>query len=255
MGVEDDAIRAGHGREDDAIRVGHGREDDAIRVGHGREDDAIRVVVVDDHPLLRQGIVHALSGQSDLRVVGEGADADAAVRLAAELMPDVLLLDVNMPGGGLDALDRIASSCPAIVVLVVSVNDDEETVAAALRMGARGYALKGINGRELIDTVRSLHRGERYVSPSLAASLLAQRKPNDRCRTAAERLRELTAREAQVLHHLAKGLSNKQIGAALTLSEKTIKHYVTNLLQKLQVSNRVAAALIGASNARPDEAD
>ena len=159
-------------------------EDDAIRV-RSALDDAIRVVVVDDHPLLRQGIVHALSGESDLRVVGEGANADEAVRLAAELMPDVLLLDVNMPGGGLNALEAIASSCPAIAVLVVSVHDDEETVAAALRKGARGYALKGIDRRQLIETVRSLHRGEHYVSPSLAARLLADARPGDRCRDAA----------------------------------------------------------------------
>ncbi len=226
-------------------------EDDAIRI-MGAEDDAIRIVVVDDHPMLRQGIVHALSGQSDLRVVGEGANADEAVRLATDLMPDVLLLDVNMPGGGLDALDRIASSCPAIAVLVVSVNDGEETVTAALRKGARGYALKGIAGHELIEAVRSLHRGEHYVSPSLAVRLLADARPDDRSRDAAERLRELTAREAQVLHHLAKGLSNKQIGSALSLSEKTIKHYVTNILQKLQVTSRIAAALIAAAHARPD---
>jgi two-component system, NarL family, nitrate/nitrite response regulator NarL len=217
------------------------------------EDDAIRIVVVDDHPMLRQGIVHALSGQSDLRVVGEGADADEAVRLAADLMPDVLLLDVNMPGGGLNALDAIASSCPGIAVLVVSVHDDEETVAAALRKGARGYAQKGIDRRELLETVRSLHRGDHYVSPSLAARLLAGAQPGgDRCRNAAERLRELTVRERQILNHLAKGLSNKQIGSALGLSEKTIKHYVTNILQKLQVSNRIAAALIAAGSARAD---
>ncbi len=219
------------------------------------EDDAIRIVVVDDHPLLRQGIVHVLSGESDLRVVGEGANADEALRLAAALMPDVLLLDVNMPGGGLNALERIASSCPTIGVLVVSVHEDEETVAAALRKGARGYALKGIDRRELIETVRSLHRGDHYVNPSLAARLLAGAKRGDRCRHAAERLRELTVRETQILDHLAKGLSNKQIGSALCLSEKTIKHYVTNILQKLQVSNRVAAALMGAGSARPEEAE
>jgi two-component system, NarL family, nitrate/nitrite response regulator NarL len=230
-----------------------GVEDDAIR--RGAEDDAIRIVVVDDHPMLRQGIVHVLSGESDLRVVGEGANADEALRLAVELMPDVLLLDVNMPGGGLNALEAIAASCPAIAVLVISVHDDGETVAAALRKGARGYAQKGIDRRELIETVRSLHRGDHYVSPSLAVRLLADAKRDDRGRHAAERLRELTVRETQILHHLAKGLSNKQIGAALSLSEKTIKHYVTNVLQKLQVSNRISAALIVAGSARPGEAD
>jgi two-component system, NarL family, nitrate/nitrite response regulator NarL len=220
----------------------------------GVEDDAIRIVVVDDHPMLRQGIVHVLSGESGLRVVGEGATAGEALRLAVDLMPDVLLLDVNMPGGGLAALDAIASSCPDIAVLVISVHDDEETVAAALRKGARGYAQKGIDRRELIETVRLLHRGEHYVSPSLAVRLLADAKRDDRCRNATERLRELTVREAQILHHLAKGLSNKQIGSALSLSEKTIKHYMTNILQKLQVSNRIAAALMAAGSTRPDEA-
>jgi two-component system, NarL family, nitrate/nitrite response regulator NarL len=221
----------------------------------GVDEDAIRIVVVDDHPMLRQGIVHVLSSESDLRVVGEGANAEEAMTLAVELMPDVLLLDVNMPGGGLNALEAIASSCPAIAVLIVSVNDDQETVGEALRKGARGYALKGIDRRELVATVRSLHRGDHYVSPSLAVRLLADAKRDDRARTAAERLRELTAREMQILQHLAKGLSNKQIGAALSLSEKTIKHYVTNVLQKLQVSNRIAAALIGAGSVPPEDAD
>lgn len=219
------------------------------------EGDAIRIVVVDDHPLLRQGIVHVLSGEPDLRVVGEGGSADEAIRLAADLRPDVLLLDVNMPGGGLHALERIAASCPAMAVLVVSVHDDEETVAAALRKGARGYAQKGIDRRELIATVRSLHRGDHYVSPSLAVRLLADAKTDGRARRAGDRLRELTVRETQILHHIAQGLSNKQIGAKLSLSEKTIKHYVTNVLQKLQVSNRIAAALIATGSARLDPAD
>ncbi len=220
---------------------------------HAEENDAaIRIVVVDDHPMLRQGVVHALSGERDLRVVGEGASADDAVQLASDLTPDVLLLDLNMPGGGLDALERMGSICPTVAALVVSVNDDLETVAAVLRKGARGYALKGIRGCELIGAVRSLHRGDHYVSPSLAVRLLADTKPDGRTRDTAERLRELTVRETQIMAQLAKGLSNKQIGSALDLSEKTIKHYMTNILQKLQVNSRTAAALMAAAGAPLD---
>jgi two-component system, NarL family, nitrate/nitrite response regulator NarL len=207
--------------------------------------DAIRVAVIDDHPLMREGIVQALRKEADIDVVGEGQSADDALAVAERLLPDVMLIDINMPGGGLEALRRIAKSCPAVACIVITVREDEETVGRALRVGARGYVLKGIGGKDLAQTVRSIHQGEVYITPSLAARLLASdAAPSPIAGCHQSQLETLTERETQILRLIAKGRINKQIGGELDLSEKTIKHYVTNILQKLQVSNRVEAALI-----------
>lgn len=213
----------------------------------GRERTPIRVAVVDDHPLMRGGIVQALGREKDLEVVGEGRSADEAVAIAKEVAPDVMLVDVNMPGGGLEALERIRTANPRVSCIIITVREDVETVGQSLRVGARGYVLKGISGEDLAQTVRLIHQGEAYITPALAARLLsmeqASRSGQEMDETSS-RLRVLTDRELQILRLIAKGYINKQIGAKMDLSEKTIKHYVTNILQKLQVSNRVEAAII-----------
>jgi two-component system, NarL family, nitrate/nitrite response regulator NarL len=213
------------------------------------KNDGIRLAVVDDHPLMRKGIVQALSGEADLDVIGEGGSADEAVAIAENLLPDVMLIDINMEGGGLNALKRIAASCPAVACIVITVREDEETVSHALRVGARGYVLKGIGGSDLAKTIRSIHQGEVYITPSLAARLLriGTTKP-DIGAPGQPRFDVLTAREDEILRLIAKGMINKEIGAALDISEKTVKHYVTNILQKLQVRNRVEAALLARQN-------
>jgi DNA-binding NarL/FixJ family response regulator len=205
--------------------------------------DPIRVAVIDDHPLMREGVVHTLNKEKDIEIVAEGASADEAAEIAERYLPDVMLVDINMPGGGLEALQRIATSCPAVACIVITVREDEETVGRALRMGARGYVLKGISGGDLAQTVRSIYNGEVYITPSLATRLLTNESLGVN-RGHHLQLDSLTEREMQILRLIAKGMINKQIGAELSLSEKTVKHYVTNILQKLQVSNRVEAALI-----------
>ena len=208
----------------------------------GSAANAIRVVIVDDHPMMREGIAQTFSREPDIDVIGQGGSAADAVRLAEDLLPDVMLVDINMPGGGLEALKRIAVTCPAVAVLVISVRDDQQTVSASLKIGARGYVLKGVAAEELVRIVRAANRGEAYVTPALAARLLAEaggRSAND-----ADRLTGLTVREEQILALVAQGKSNKQIAGDLDLSEKTVKHYMTNLMQKLQVRNRVEAALV-----------
>lgn len=211
--------------------------------------DAIRIAVVDDHPLMRQGIVQALSDEQDLEIVAQGQSADEALHIAEQFLPDVMLVDINMPGGGLEALRLIAEACPAVATIVITVREDEETVSRALRIGARGYVLKGISGADLARTIRSIHQGEVYITPALAARLLAGDAAHSQTQTNAQsestRLAALSERELQILRLIAQGMINKQIGAELELSEKTVKHYVTNILQKLQVRNRVEAALIG----------
>ena len=207
--------------------------------------DKIQVVLADDHPLFRAGVAATLDAEPDIEVVGQGATADEAVRLTQELLPDITLLDVTMPGSGLQAAARIAATCPVTRIIMLTVSEEEENLLAALKAGASGYILKGVPARELIRILRAVHDGESYVTPTLAASLLREMTgAAPGARPPADPLDELTERERQILEGVAGGLSNKEIGLRLHLSEKTVKHYMTNILQKLQVRNRVEAALM-----------
>jgi two-component system, NarL family, nitrate/nitrite response regulator NarL len=204
--------------------------------------DPIRVVVADDHPLFREGVLTSLRASPDIEVVGQAADADEALRLVREEVPDLVLLDVTMPGGGIAAAGRIAAACPATKIVMLTVSEHEDDLLAAMKAGARGYVLKGVSARELAEVVRAVAAGEVYVAPALAWSLLrelSQPRPSDP-------LAELSGRERQELELVASGLSNQEIGLALGLAEKTVKHYMTNILTKLQVRSRVEAALLAA---------
>lgn len=205
--------------------------------------EAIRILVVDDHPLFREGVVHSLAAQADLAVVGQAASGEEALRLAQELLPDVVLLDIAMPGwGGLATAEKLATACPATKVVMLTVAEDEDKLLAAFSVGVRGYVLKGVSARDLGSVVRSVEQGEVYVSPSLAAGILValtHGRPVDP-------LGELTERERDILKLVGQGLTNREIGEHIHLSEKTIKHYITNILQKLQVRSRVEAALLAA---------
>jgi DNA-binding NarL/FixJ family response regulator len=202
----------------------------------------ITLVVIDDHPLLREGVVRTLGAEPDMQVLAEGVDAEDALRLAREHLPDVILLDVSMPGGGLKAAGAIAIACPIVKVVMLTVSEDEEHVMDAFKAGASGYVLKGVSGPELASIVRDVHVGRSYITPGLAANLLqdADRRGHHR----PDPLEALTPRERQILQELAKGASNKVIARTLTLSEKTVKHHMTNILHKLRVSNRVEAAIM-----------
>lgn len=201
----------------------------------------IAVVVVDDHPLYRGGVIACLEDADGIIVVGEGGSAEDAARLVADHAPDVALLDISMPGGGLAAVEAIArtGSRTAVVMLTVSERDDD--ILQALEAGARGYVLKGIGGDELAAVVRTVASGGSYVTPSLAARLLvAMRQP----RGTTGGMSSLTAREEQILRLVADGKSNKEVGLKLSLQEKTVKHYMTSILQKLSARNRVEAAVM-----------
>ena len=205
----------------------------------------IRVAVVDQHPLFRDGIVVHLEAQPDVEVVGLGTSIRDALRLAGEGEPDVIVLDMSLLDSGLEALEAITQQHPTTKILLFTLGADEEQVCAALKCGARGYLLKGTSGPELVQAVRMLNQGESYVSPSLAAKLLMRSGPSRASEAQpAHRLSELTRREEEILSILGKGRSNKEIGNKLDLSEKTVKHHITNILQKLQVRNRVEAALV-----------
>lgn len=212
--------------------------------------EMLHVAIVDDHPLFREGVAHTLGAQPDVEVIAEGGSAADALRIAAERMPDVMLLDVSMPGGGVEAVRQIAAAFPVVKVVMLTVSEDEDDVTAALRAGARAYVLKGVAARELVRILRAVAAGEVYVTPSLASSLLFELSADKRG-APANPLDELTERERQILEGVAAGDSNKEIGAKLHLTEKTVKHHMTNILQKLQVRNRVEAALLARSGERP----
>jgi two-component system nitrate/nitrite response regulator NarL len=202
--------------------------------------DTLRVLVADDHPLFLEGVITSLRGSPGIEIVAQAGDAAHAVRLAREHQPDIALLDVTMPGGGLTAASQIVSELPATKVVMLTVSEDEDDLVAAMAAGVSGYALKGVAAHELAEVLRSVHRGEAYVAPSLAWGLLRARSQP----LGPEPFAELSPRERDVLGLVAAGLTNQEIGRRLGLAEKTVKHYMTGILSKLGATSRVEAALI-----------
>jgi two-component system nitrate/nitrite response regulator NarL len=205
----------------------------------------IRVVLIDDHPMLRDGVSLTLSSASNIDVVAQGENAQDAIHLSQTQLPDIILLDISMPGGGIEAANVITKTCPVVKIVMLTVSEREDDVMKSLHAGACGYILKGVGGNELIEIVGAIHRGDSYVSPGLAARMLSELKKKPLLETDVQDIfSELTAREEQILESISRGLSNKEIGSEYDITEKTVKHYVTNVLQKLQVRNRVEAALL-----------
>jgi len=213
--------------------------------------DPIRVIVVDDHPLFREGVVHSLAADPDFNVIAEASSGEQAVDLVQRLCPDLVMLDVSMPGmSGIEAAARIGACTPAVRIMMLTVAENEESLLAALKAGAHGYVLKGVSARELRHIARSIAEGEAYVPPALAAELLSEMSAP----RVPDAFSALTARETGVLELLGQGLSNRDIGDRLHIAEKTVKHHMTSILQKLQVRSRTEAALIAAQRdpaARP----
>jgi two-component system, NarL family, nitrate/nitrite response regulator NarL len=207
--------------------------------------DGLRVVIADDHPLYRDGVARTLAERAAFQVLGVCGSADDAVLLAERHRPDLVLLDISMPGSGIEAARRIAALGTATKIVMLTVSERDEDVMEALKAGAHGYVLKGVGASELLDIVLTVASGGSFVSPTLAARLLqAMQKPDRRGGPSGDRLSSLARREEQILELVAKGLSNKEVARELDLQEKTVKHYMTSILQKLQVRNRVEAALL-----------
>lgn len=207
----------------------------------------IRILVVDDHPLFREGVVQRIRDEAGMTVVGEAATCEAALAAARDMLPDIVLQDLRLPdGSGLPVIEALHSECPYSKVVVLTARDDDEALLQALKAGASAYLLKGVSSNELIRVVRAVAAGETYVSPGLAGRLLKEMTDKEANNT----LGGLTQRERAILELIAAGLTNREIAEREYLSERTVKHYVTNILQKLQVRNRVEAALLMAKEKR-----
>jgi DNA-binding NarL/FixJ family response regulator len=201
----------------------------------------IRVVVADDHPVFRRGLVGVLTEDSSVQVVGEAADGDTVLELAAQCSPDVVLMDLHMPGtGGVEATRRLAVEQPDVAVLVLSMLDDDESVHAALQAGARGYLVKGADGERIADAVRSVAAGEAVFGADVAGRILGVLSAQRRSARPGP-FPMLTDREEEVLRLIANGASNGDIARKLVLSDKTVRNHVTNIFAKLGVTDRPQA--------------
>lgn len=206
-------------------------------------DHRIRIAVVDDHPLFCAGVTQTFCESEDLHIIAMGSSYTDAIEIVKRSHPDILLMDIQLPGGGIQAVQSIAALASGTKVIMLTASDNESDVAAALEAGACGYVLKGTSGRELIIAVRLVQKGETYVTPSLAARLLRGIHRRAAPAKAESAVFVLTPREETILECVAVGRTNKEIAIELKISEKTVKHYMTTIMHKLQVRNRVEAAL------------
>jgi two-component system, NarL family, response regulator DevR len=201
-----------------------------------------RILLVDDHDIVRLGLMTLLNDQPDMEVVGEASTAGEGVRMAEAVKPDVVLMDIRLPGeGGIEACQQVTSRFPSCKVVMLTSFADDELVVRAIRAGAVGYVLKQVGNEELLRAIRAAARGEALLDPSTTARLLSRVREAER-KAEEDAFRELSDREMDVLIHLAKGKTNAQIGALLNLSEKTVGNYVSNMFEKLHLNNRIELA-------------
>lgn len=206
----------------------------------------LRVTVIDDHPMFRMGVVRALEDEEGIHVVGEGATADDAISLFRQHRPDISLLDLSMPGGGHFAIQAIRQIDDKASIVVLTASEQDHDVFEALKAGASGYVLKGVEAAGLGEVLRSVTDGGTFISRGLASHVLSEMIGNPARQVAASdspALPSLTPREEQILSLVAEGNSNKEVARLLSLREKSIKHVMTRVLKKLQARNRTEAAM------------
>jgi len=201
----------------------------------------VSIAIVDDHPILRQGLAAVLRNEPRFRLVAEGGSATEALQISQLHRPDVMILDLNIPGSGMEALKQIAVEFPGVRCIVLTVCDSADTAIAALNAGAQGYILKGVSAADLKSAIFTVFNNESFVSPEFATKLLsaAQNKTRD----APISDTRLSFRESQILREVEAGLSNRMVAEKLRISEKTVKYYMSSIMQKYGVSNRVSAVV------------
>ncbi|PYI57574.1 response regulator transcription factor [Paenibacillus flagellatus] len=204
----------------------------------------MRLLIADDHPLFREGIIAVLQGYEGLEVVGEAETGDESIRLAESLQPDLILMDISMPGvNGIEATRQIIATSPHIRILILTMFDDDNSVFSAIRAGARGYLLKGAKPKEILRALVAVADGEAIFSPGIASKMMyyfdtLQRPPQK------EIFPGLTVRETEILEQLAKGKTMADLALSFQLSLKTVRNHVSNILNKLQVVDRAQAILL-----------
>jgi len=209
----------------------------------------IGILIVDDHPLVRQGIISFLEVQDELEVKGEAADGEEAVRAAEELKPDVILMDLLMPGmDGIEAIRQIKSSRPETRIIVLTSFAQNDKVFPAIKAGADGYLLKDTSPADLAKAIKSVCNGEAALHPDIARKLMLQLSSRSKMDT----VETLTPRELEVLELIAQGLSNEEIANRLFISDKTVKTHVSNILHKLHLNHRIQAALYAINKSMPE---
>lgn len=202
----------------------------------------IRILIVDDHALVRLGLITLLNDQPDMEVIGEASTAAEAIAFTERLKPDVVLMDIRLPGeGGIEATRQIAVRAPESKVVMLTSFADDELILRAINAGATGYVLKQVGNDELLRAIRAAAHGEALLDPSTTARLLARVREADR-KAQEDAFRDLSDREMDVLVHLAQGKTNAEIGSILNLSEKTVGNYIGNMFEKLGMRNRIELA-------------
>jgi DNA-binding NarL/FixJ family response regulator len=204
-----------------------------------------RILLVDDHVLFRKGLAALLGTRQEMQVVGEASDGLEAIELAGEILPDVILMDINMPRiDGLEATRRIKQDMPHVNIVMLTASEDDKNLFEAIKSGAQGYLLKNLEPYQLFELLESLSRGEAPLSGAIAARILKEfTRPVQSPDEAPELVERLTARETVILQLVAEGLTNKEIATKLVISENTVKIHLRNILEKLHLQNRIQAAV------------
>ena len=208
--------------------------------------DNIRILIADDHAVVREGTRRIMEQEEGLEVVGEAADGNEAVRLAIELKPDIIIMDISMPHlDGIEATKQIKTLCPSISVLILSAYDNDQFIFSLLEAGAAGYLLKDVRGRELVDAVRAVYAGESVLHPSIARKVLNRFAHAHDTTKKQEPGEALSQREKEILKLATRGLSNRDIAEELCLSIRTVQGHLTHIFNKLQVGSRTEAVVRG----------
>lgn len=203
---------------------------------------SISVAFVDDHPILLEGLVSLYSGKSDLEIVAKGENAVDALKIVEEFSPEVLVLDLSMPGDAIAAIELVAQKYKDTRIIVFTANSSIETAIQVLNYGVSGYVLKGSSASDLHEAIRTVYYGETFITAGFATKVIMAMKTAE-IRRRSQAQRRLSLREEQIVRHLMRGSTNREIAACLDISEKTVKHYMTVLMQKLDVRNRVEVVL------------